>query len=341
MNRANIQNIYPLLPNQEAFWSAHLHAATDPGCLQATYRLVGELDPDVLRQALQAVVENHPLLRSTIQSRPNKSAMMVVWKQASPSFEVHDFRHLSDEDKVSSVGAIKRRDTTEGLDLSKLTPHRFQLFQTEDHQFELTWTFHHIFIDGWSSAVVVRDVLERHDQILNAQTVKPSLVRYENFVAWRKTICSKTESRFWREQLDGYAGLAKRFPLAHAPGSTDRDSTKITRTLGARATNALGELAKTHGLTAGAIAAGLWTLTLSRFYGESDVAFGATVSGRSFPIDHAQDMVGLFSNVVPFRQRIEGSSSMASFLQSVRDKQFEIQAHEHASLAGCGKLSDL
>ncbi len=66
----------------------------------------------------------------------------------------------------------------------------------------------------------------------------------------------------------------------------------------------LETLARQGRLTPNTIMQGAWALLLSRYSGERDVVFGATVSGRPAEIEGVEKMVGVFINTLPVRIRI-------------------------------------
>ena len=332
LKRENIQAIYPLLPNQEAFWLAHQHAQQDPGCLQATYRLKGELDRAIFEQALESVFAQHAMLRAIVQPRPDKSPLLVVSKEGSPSLEYHDLREAGGGDQRSTIESVRQVDLELGIDLSSLPPCRFHLFQTAEDRYELQWTFHHLFIDGWSSSVVVRDLLLQYDRLLQGLSPKPSLAKVSDFISWQKTKDKESEKHCWDQQLLGYRGLPKLSSASNQFGGIQKKVETGVQSLGPKASAALFELSKSQNLTAASIAAGVWAISVSQLYDRQDVAFGVTVAGRSTPLEHAQDMVGLFANVVPMRQRLADADTVKDVLRSVRNQQFQIQEFEHSPL---------
>jgi len=332
LNRENIEAIYPLLPNQEAFWLAQQYAEQDPGCLQATYRLKGSLDRPVFEQALEFVFAQHAMLRATVQPRPEKSPLLVVSKEGRPSLEFHDLRNAGGDGQRSIIESIKQAELDQGIDLSSLPPCRFHLFRTDEDHYELLWTFHHLFVDGWSTSVAVRDLLLQYERMLKGLPPKVSLAKVSDFVSWRKTNDEESERDFWSQQLGGYRGLPKLSGIPNQFGWNRQKLETSIRHLQRESSAALTELSKTQNVTPASIAAGIWAMSVSQLYDRQDVAFGVTVSGRSTPLDHAQEMVGLFANVVPMRRQFSGSETIKEVLRSVRDQQFQIQEFEHTPL---------
>src|SRR6185295_2552298 len=73
-------------------------------------------------------------------------------------------------------------------------------------------------------------------------------------------------------------------------------------------------------------------LLLSRYSGEDDVIFGATVAGRPTDLPGVESMIGLFINTVPVRVRAPETGTAAAWLARIQQEQSEAREHEHTPL---------
>ena len=80
------------------------------------------------------------------------------------------------------------------------------------------------------------------------------------------------------------------------------------------------------------IVQGAWALLLSRYSGEEDVVFGATVSGRPAELDGVESMVGLFINTLPVHVRVSTKAEHVPWLRELQADQFEARRFEHTPL---------
>src|SRR5207248_11500366 len=94
----------------------------------------------------------------------------------------------------------------------------------------------------------------------------------------------------------------------------------------------LQSLARQHHLTMNTLLQGAWALLLSRYSGEEDVLFGATVSGRPAALPGVESMVGLFINSLPVRVRVDGRASLLEWLQSLQQQMADVRDYEYSSL---------
>lgn len=103
----------------------------------------------------------------------------------------------------------------------------------------------------------------------------------------------------------------------------------------------LQALAKQHRLTLNTIVQGAWALLLSRYSGESDVVFGATVSGRPPELTGVESMIGLFINTLPIRVQIPEDGKLIPWLQTLRAQQVEIDQYAYSPLVEIQRRSDV
>src|SRR5205085_3136281 len=103
----------------------------------------------------------------------------------------------------------------------------------------------------------------------------------------------------------------------------------------------LRSVAQRNGLTVNTIVQGTWALLVSRYAGEGDVVFGATVSGRPGELAGVESMVGMFINTIPTRVRVRGGQGMLGWLGELQAAQAESRRFDFVSLAQMQTWSDL
>jgi non-ribosomal peptide synthetase component F len=86
---------------------------------------------------------------------------------------------------------------------------------------------------------------------------------------------------------------------------------------------------------------GSWALLLSRYSGQPDVVFGATVSGRPAELPGVENMIGMFINTVPTRVTINHHQDTITWLRQLQTEQVESRRYDFVSLAQLQTWSDL
>src|SRR5205085_9993270 len=94
-------------------------------------------------------------------------------------------------------------------------------------------------------------------------------------------------------------------------------------------------------LTLNSISLGAWAILLSRYSGETDVVFGATVSGRPAELPGVETMVGLFINTLPVRVQVRAKEPALAWLRRLQQQQVEQREYEYSPLAQVKSWSDV
>ena len=202
----NVEDIYPLTPNQQGLLFHTLYAPTSGVYLeQFGHELEGDLNEKAFRRAWQEVVNRHPVLRSAFIWEGVDEPLQVVRKQVEVPWELQDWRGLSSIEQQQQIKRFLAADLTRNFELSQAPLLRLGLFQMSDDRYYFVCTFHHILLDGWSLPRVFGEVRRFYDAFRRDRTIElPRPRPYRDFIAWlQKQDLAKAES-FWRATLNGF-----------------------------------------------------------------------------------------------------------------------------------------
>ncbi|WP_461124611.1 amino acid adenylation domain-containing protein [Saccharothrix stipae] len=341
-------DVLPVSPLQEGFFFHAQYDADDSYVVQEVLAL------DVGREAVQGLLDRHPLLRAgfrqTDRGRVEQviaSALTVPWREYPASDDVED---------------VLAAERAEGFDL-----YRPPLMRAARHRDRLVLTLHHILLDGWSVGLLRRELV--------GGRVEP--VDHRRYFAWLAGRDRDAAHEAWRAALSDVdeptriAGLsttalappgtvgAGRQDKSRGPlGGDAREALPSAEfevsprhgqhrvRLPAALSAALVREARRRGLTLSTVLHGAWGLLLGGLTGRADVVYGTTVAGRPAEVPGIENAVGLFINTVPVRQRWRGADSLATVFAHLQDEQARLLDHQHLGLAeiqrvtGHGELFD-
>ena len=296
------QDVYPLTPLQQGML---FHTLYDPGSTvyfeQLTMVLRGELDTDVLAEAWRQLSARHEVLRGAVVWEGLPQPLLVIGREVEPPLHTQDWSDLGHLDDFLG------EDRASGFDLTEAPLARLEVITTGAESV-LVWSFHHLLLDGWSMPLVLGELFSRYQALLKGESLEAGAApSYRDYVAWLHGRDRNADERYWRERLAGWAaptpipgdGDTGREGQGHHHAALDPDTTA-----------ALESLARRSRITLNTVMQGAWALLLSRYSGEDDVVFGATVSGRPAELPGVGEMIGLFINTVPVRVGVDGSRSV-------------------------------
>ncbi|MGJ5629727.1 non-ribosomal peptide synthase/polyketide synthase [Nostoc sp. CALU 1950] len=343
-NRQNIEDIYPLSPMQEGMLFESLYAP-DSGVYfeQITCILTGNLDVKTFEQAWQQVVARHPVFRTAFLWESLSQPVQVVYRQVNVTVETYDWRELSTQEQQQQLETFLDSERQQGFQVSQAPLMRLHLIQLDGNTYQFVWCHHHLLLDGWSSPLVFQDLLEFYQAISQGKSLSNiGTVSYRNYIAWLQQQNRDLAKEFWRQKLQGFTTptpLTVDKPLSMREKHSGYGEQQIDLTV--PATAAVMSFVRQHQLTMSNLVQATWGLLLSRYSQETDVVFGATVSGRPPELVGVESIVGLFINTLPVRVQISEQTELLGLLKDLQAQQIESEQFSYSSLAEIQGLSDV
>jgi len=336
-----IEDVYPLTPLQQGMLF-HALAAPASGMYvtQMVCDLAGALDLEAFRQAWQEIVDRHPVLRTGFVWRGLDHPLQIVRRSAAVPLERLDWSESAPAEIRERLDALLADDLRRGFDMERPPLMRVTLIRVAEGSHLCVWSSHHILFDGWCLSLLFRDVLVGYESFrAGRRPDQPRPGPYRAYIAWLEAQDRSGDEAFWRSQLAGFAEPSR--ILAGEGAGRGMGDGELGSLLPASSTARLQSLARRHRLTLNTLVQGAWALWLSRYSGEDDVVFGATVAGRPAGLPGVETMVGLFINTLPVRVRTPAGEPLLPWLGALQEGQLALRQHEHTPLADVRRWSGL
>ncbi|AKT42432.1 uncharacterized protein CMC5_066580 [Chondromyces crocatus] len=367
MEDAGVEDVYELSPMQQGMLF-HALVAPERGAYleQIVFTLRGKLRVDALRQAWDRVVARHPVLRSSFHWEELNEPLQIAHTTASPPWVQHDLRELPAVERTARFEAIVQADKASGIRLDEAPLMRFTLVRVEDEVHELLWSHHHLLFDGWSLPILLNEVLSVYRAQVRGEVLQLSPVRpYRDYITWLKAQDAEKAKAHWRAALAGFAGpIPLHVDTLCAPSETRcapsegvsaeasaEGGAKVGEAEGPHAlealrlsealTSKLQAFSRQQHLTLNTLVQGAWALVLSRYSGETEVVFGATVAGRPGALGGVESMVGLFINTLPVRASVSDAAPLLPWLEALQAQHLENEQFSYLALSEIQRVSEV
>jgi amino acid adenylation domain-containing protein len=335
-DRNEIEAIYPLSPLQQGL-VLHNLLAPESGVYAVQYfcTLAGDIDAGALKDAWTSVVARHGVLRTLFVLDQGDRPLQVVLKRVELPWQQEDWRETDPASHADRFQRFLDADRLSRFDLERAPLFRLALIRTGDHTHQFVWSVHHSIVDGWSIARVLGEVFGLYQAARRQKPLQlPPARPYADFIAWLGKQNAASAEAYWRGVLKGFSAPTpvpgeERRPDVNAAAVSE----KLHFALDPATSASLHSLGRRRGLTMNTIVQGAWALLLSKYTGERDVVFGATVSGRPTALAESDKMIGLFINTLPVRVRFEPDERTIDCLERIQRDQVEAREYEYASLA--------
>ncbi len=315
-----VENLYPLSPMQQGML---FHALDNPGSGLYVNQIsvpVEGLDSTRFAQAWRRAVARHDTLRSGfIWQSGLREPLQVVYATAPAQLRLRD--------DVQDIVAFAEADRLEGFDLAQPPLQRLTLIDLGEGRQHLIWTTHHLLMDGWSGAQLIKEVLQ-----LYAGAELPAVsARYADYIGWLQRQDGMAAEAFWRARLAQVQQPTLLADSLSRPAEGDGHGLSYSH-YDATATERLKTYARSQRITLNTLLQSAWLLLLQRYTGQQQVVFGATVAGRPAQLPGIDSLLGLFINTLPIAQSPQAQDDLGEWLRQLQAYNAEVREFEHTPL---------
>ncbi|QBD82929.1 amino acid adenylation domain-containing protein [Ktedonosporobacter rubrisoli] len=371
MVEEQIEDMYELSPMQRGMLFHTLYTPnTGIYIEQALYSLRGDLNEALLQRAWQSILRRHAVLRTAFVWEGLDEPIQAVYQKVLLPWQIVDRSNLSSAELERSLEELLATDRSRGFDVGQAPLLRIVLIRLSRRESYMLFTYHHLLLDGWSLAAILHEVLGTYEAYTQGQ--EPVLIArrpYRDYLAWLREQDITAAETFWKTYLQGFtiptplmierqSESRQRGPVAPRLLTDDTEPDVISSrqrlhlsggrpvtlqgfVLSEGKTEALRRFARQHHLTVNTLIQGAWSLLLSRYSGNTDVVFGATVTGRPVTLPGAENMIGLFINALPVRVQIVENLSLIPWLADIQVQQVEMRQYEYSPLVQIQGWSDV
>lgn len=338
MDTSNVEDVYELSPLQRGmFLHSAFDGAVDMYLSQQTYLAEGNLDPEKLVDAWQAVVACHPALRTSFHWEKLDKPLQVVHRKVELPVFRHDWSDVDEDQQGKRLEQLRAEDAAAGFDLTVAPLQRLNVVQFGGGRFALVWTYHHMLMDGWSIPTFIGDLLGHYRAMTAGGPRPPSAPPFRDYIAWLQRQDPEASKGFWVDLLASVepgrlVPLRPSDPLA-ATGPVDRRSARLPQPV----MDGLRRAAARHRVTLGTLIHAVWASVLHRFTEGPEVVFGCASSGRPPELPDVERIVGVLVNTLPVRVTVPDGGELGPWLRQLQDTYATMRRYEYTPLADIKK----
>jgi amino acid adenylation domain-containing protein len=336
IKRSDVQDIFALTPLQEGIL---FHYLRDPGNSdlyfeQLTLRVNGNIDVHRFERAWEMVIETNEMLRTVFRWEKVENPTQVVLKRHQLQLIYFDISVGAGEAREKTLDEIAAADRRQAFDLKEV-PFRVTLCKMDESAYAMIISNHHILYDGWSTGIILKEFLSAYESCPGSGSLTrgtSAKTPFKEYIRWLRQQGEGEQETFWKDYLAGTeADISTVLPVkrkearvgevkVYHASLAEEEKTRLERFLEERK------------ITLAALLYSGWGIVLQNYTDNSDVFFGAVLSGRSANIKGIEDMVGLFINTLPVRVKHEAGETAADVLIDVNRTLQQLEFYEGTPL---------
>lgn len=320
---------YPMLPMQEAMF---FYTTTYPESAlyheQTVYRYAGRIDGGRLNAALAGLLARHEMLSTVFRFDGFTVPLQIVLEPRAYCIEEQVLSAADTADMAEPPEPIRRcleQERTSGrFDPTNWPLFRFRLFHTPEGCY-LTFSFHHILLDGWSQAALIAELIGTYLAPPESRTA-PVQSHCKDYL-WRlqQVLADPAARAFWEQALSN--PTCNQLPVDfQAPAERRFIGAKVHQLLDSTTLQDLEQLARQQGITVNAMCLAGYVYFLYTLTGDEDIITGLVTAGRFPDMLDFGSMLGCYLNTIPVRVSFDADTidfatlltQTASFLDAAR-----------------------
>lgn len=316
---------HSLSHGQRSLWFLHkLAPASAAYTIVYAGRIRGELDVLALTRAAQALVDRHPMLRTTYAEHDGE-----------PVQHVHPRRRvlIADDDIGSSGAELDEwitHETDRPFDLNTGPVLRLTLLRRASDEHVLVMAVHHIAVDFWSIDVMLDELGQLYAAEHGASAPPPPAECYVAHADRHSRMLDGPGGErlweYWRGQLAG-AAPTLRLPTDHPrPAVQTYRGAVVGFTVDAQITAGLKRIGRDTGATPYMTLLAAYATLLHRYSGQDDLVIGSPFACRDE--SGLAGVVGYVTNPIALRIDLRGDPTFATLLGRVKKTVVGALAHQ-------------
>ncbi|MDJ0363450.1 non-ribosomal peptide synthetase, partial [Rhodococcus sp. H29-C3] len=304
--------------------------SVDAYIVQLVLELGGTLDRARFRAAAQRLLDRHANLRTAFVHNMEGDSVQIVERDVEVPWNEYDLTGLDESAAQIELERIMATDRATRFNMAEAPLLRFTLIDVHPCEWRVVMTNHHILIDGWSTPLLIRELLTLYATD-GDDSILPRVPAYRDYLKWMSRRDAASARSAWSEALSGLSEPTLLTPIE----SRRQESTlaaRVLTSLSAADTDRLRGVARERGVTVNTLVQAAWGTVLATLTGRTDVLFGATVSGRPPEINDIESMIGLFINTLPVRVTINPQETLGEFISRLQAEQAGLLDHHYLGL---------
>jgi hypothetical protein len=308
---------------QEFIWNYNRAAI-----LIRTYRVIGPLDVEILKECLSYLVDRHEILRTTFGLVEGCLAQ-VIHPSAPLDFSFFDF--IGAVDPEAQADSIFRKEDSREVNLETLPIMRHVLIRIAHENYRLARIFSNIIMDGPASYILNTELAILYEARI--QGMEPPLPReqslqYADYASWQRQFLRPDGPYFnvvmswWKRLISTASPTATKLPFRRLIPRAGLDPSEgvFQWKLGERTAQRLDQFARSVEATHFTVRLAAFAALVADVTGNSIIVIGTNFVSRNRA--HTQNIVGPFVNPTPLVFSYDATKTFREWLEIVRDRVF-------------------
>ncbi|WP_413173260.1 non-ribosomal peptide synthetase [Anabaena azotica] len=308
---------FQLAPQQKRLWN--LQQNSSAFCSQCRILIDGNLQPQILKNTVHKLVNDHDILRTNFYRLPGvKTPVMVFDDQSSFNWKYFDFSDLRQEYIAEKIQELFWQARQEYQNIAQDLPLRLCLIKQSENQHSLIISLPALCADNRTIKNLVNQISQGYHQCCQGKKLTGNYVQYVQFSEWQNQLLADEDAEeaqaYWQQQkLNSLSAL--KLPherqRKHHSFVTERYKLVINQELFAQ----VNAFAKKNAKTLDVVLLACWQTLIWRITGEAEIVIGTARDRREY--EELDDVLGLLATWLPIKTKFTPNLNFIEVLAAV------------------------
>ncbi|MBD0347231.1 MAG: AMP-binding protein, partial [Coleofasciculus sp. Co-bin14] len=294
---------FQLSPQQKHLWV--LQQDSSVYFTQCAIRLEGVLKLEVLKAALQQIVNRHEIFRTSFRRLPGvKTPVMVVEDRSLPLWQDIDLSNRDDREQSAKIEELFQEARRRGFDFEQGSLLRLSLLRLSANMHILHVCLPGLCADNWTIKNLVAEVSNSYSECLKGEEPCTEVVQYLQFSEWQNQLLEDEEAEaaneYWLQQkLSSLDGLKLPF---ESKSLSKFEPECFQCAIAPDVTAKIETLAQKYDTSAAVVLLAYWQTLIWRLTGQPDIIIGMASDRRDY--EELHEVMGLLATWLPIKSHL-------------------------------------
>ncbi len=312
---------FRLSPQQKHLW---LLQQDNPAYrAQCALLLEGDLKLEVLKEALQRVINRHEILRTTLQRVAGMNVpFQVIAGSSTPSWDSADLSDWELQKQESKIEELLQEERRRPFDFEREPPLRISLLTLSAHKHVLLLTLPSLCADAWTLKNLVHEISRFYAADLEGDEPPDEPLQYADFSEWQNELLETDDEMaeraraYWRKQE--FAGLpAVTLPFEVRSNEAVFEHDLLAFEIDPDTLAKIEEIVRKRETSEPVFLLACWQTLLWRLAGQSEIVVSTAYDGRKY--EELEGALGLFAKWLPVRCHFDANFQFSEVLKQSGD----------------------
>ncbi|KEI98762.1 hypothetical protein N496_03920 [Clostridium botulinum A2B3 87] len=335
-DNTDLTDIYPLTPMQKSVLAHNLLSSKRGNNIQQLFWTIrGNFNIDYFKKSWEYVINDNDMLRTSFVWKNLKEPLQIVHAHVEIDFTTENWLKCTSEEVEKKLNNYMETNKKKAFKSTETPLMRFFIARCNKDNYKFIWSYFTSLFDNWSWGVILRDVFNNYKLLTEGKKIVcNNKTQFKTYVKWISQQKEAEAKNFWLREING-VNPDMILPIEILNKKSDKSTEKLLdecRRLGKGQTVDLENYLKKNGITLGSFFQSIWALALYNLSRNEDVIYGILTYGRPSHLLNIENIVGLFSNNLPIRAKIQKDQLLLNWILDIQNKQVELRQYDYVSV---------